>query len=74
VETDGKISSFVEKPKDPEIQQKFVSRAHDEERPFLGSMGIYLFKTKVLIDLLTRFPEYDDGRISERSVRSMRPI
>jgi glucose-1-phosphate adenylyltransferase len=60
VESDGRISSFVEKPKDPEIQKNFISRLHDEERPFLGSMGIYLFKTEVLIDLLTRFPEYDD--------------
>jgi glucose-1-phosphate adenylyltransferase len=60
VETDGRITSFVEKPKDPDVQKKFISRVHDEERPFLGSMGIYLFKTKVLIDLLTKFPEYDD--------------
>jgi len=60
VESDGRISSFIEKPKDPEIQKNFISRLHDEERPFLGSMGIYLFKTEVLIDLLTRFPEYDD--------------
>src|SRR5512133_1742386 len=60
VESDGRISSFVEKPKDPEVQKNFISRPHDEERPFLGSMGIYLFRTQVLIDLLTDFPEYDD--------------
>ena len=54
----GRISAFVEKPKDPEVQTEFVSRPHDEERPLLGSMGIYLFKTKVLIDLLTyHFPD-----------------
>ncbi len=60
VEADSRISAFVEKPKDPEVQKKFVSRAHDEERPFLGSMGIYIFKTSVLVDLLTNFPTYHD--------------
>ncbi len=58
-ETDGRISSFVEKPKDPEIQKKFISRS-DPERPFLGSMGIYMFSTKVLMELLREFPNYDD--------------
>ncbi len=73
VESDGRISSFVEKPKDPEIQRNFVSRLHDEERPFLGSMGIYLFKTKVLIDLLTDFPDYDDfgGEIIPQAIKSL---
>src|SRR5260221_8132720 len=59
-EADGHISDFVEKPKDPEIQKNFVSRPYDEERPFLGSMGIYMFNTKVLIDLLTYHPRHDD--------------
>ena len=56
---DGRIAAFVEKPKDPKVQAQFVSR-DDPERPFLGSMGIYVFKTKVLIDLLTNFPDHDD--------------
>lgn len=58
-EADGRISDFVEKPKDPEIQKKYISR-DDPQRPFLGSMGIYMFNTKVLIDLLQDFPNYDD--------------
>ena len=58
-EEDGHISDFVEKPKDKETQDKFVSR-DDEVRPFLGSMGIYLFKTQVLVDLLHDYPDYDD--------------
>lgn len=58
-ESNGRISSFVEKPKDPEIQKKFVSR-DDPIRPFLGSMGIYLFRTKVLMELLEKFPNHDD--------------
>jgi glucose-1-phosphate adenylyltransferase len=56
---DGRISDFAEKPKDPAILSKFVSRA-DEQRPFLGSMGIYLFNTQVLIDLLRDNPRFDD--------------
>lgn len=56
---DDRIAAFVEKPKDPKVQAQFVSR-DDPERPFLGSMGIYMFKTKVLIDLLTNFPDHDD--------------
>ena len=58
-ESNGRISSFVEKPKDPETQAKFVSR-DDPKSPFLGSMGIYMFNTKVLIDMLTDFPKHDD--------------
>ncbi|MBL8098740.1 MAG: glucose-1-phosphate adenylyltransferase [Anaerolineales bacterium] len=58
-ESNGKISDFVEKPKDTETQNKYISR-DDEQRPFLGSMGIYMFNTKVLIDFLKDFPDYDD--------------
>ncbi len=58
-EKEYRISDFVEKPKDAETQAKFISR-DDEDKPFLGSMGIYLFKTQVLVDLLTDYPEYDD--------------
>lgn len=56
---DNLISDFTEKPKDPEILSKFVSRP-DKQRPFLGSMGIYLFNTQVLIELLRDNPHYDD--------------
>jgi glucose-1-phosphate adenylyltransferase len=58
-ESDGRISDFVEKPKDPIVQAKFVSR-EDDKRPYLGSMGIYLFKTEVLLDVLTNHPALDD--------------
>ena len=70
-EANGRISSFVEKPKDPEVQKKFVSR-DDPERPFLGSMGIYMFKTRILIDLLTNFPNHDDfgGDIIPEAIKS----
>ena len=70
-EEGGRISSFVEKPKDPEVQKRFISR-DDPERPFLGSMGIYMFKTKVLIELLTKFPNHDDfgGDIIPQAITS----
>lgn len=55
----GKIVDFYEKPKDPAILAKMVCR-EDPENPYIGSMGIYLFKASALIDLLTTFPDYDD--------------
>ena len=58
-EKGDRISDFAEKPKDAKTQANFISR-DDEEKPFLGSMGIYLFKTQVLIDLLRDYPSYDD--------------
>ncbi|KAF0106856.1 MAG: glucose-1-phosphate adenylyltransferase [Anaerolineaceae bacterium] len=57
--SDGRITDFAEKPEDAATQQKFASRP-DEARPFLGSMGIYLFETGALIDLLTANPDFDD--------------
>jgi glucose-1-phosphate adenylyltransferase len=57
---EGLITDFVEKPTDPEFQKKFISR-DDAERPFLGSMGIYLFKSKVLIDVLENTTADDFG-------------
>jgi len=53
-----RISDFAEKPRDPVLLQNLVSR-DDGERPFLGSMGIYLFKTSVLLDIL-QSNAYDD--------------
>ena len=48
---EGVITRFAEKSKDPDVLDDLVSR-DDPERPFLGSMGIYLFKTEVLFDML----------------------
>ncbi len=70
-EVTGRISDFVEKPKDPAIQDKFVSR-DDPERPLLGSMGIYMFKSKVLTDLLMHHLRHDDfgGEIIPEAIHS----
>ena len=55
------ITDFVEKPKDPKIQKSFISR-DDPDRPLLGSMGIYLFKTSVLDELLRTLDVDDFGK------------
>lgn len=70
-ERNGRISSFVEKPSDPDVQKKFVSR-DDAARPFLGSMGIYMFNTDVLMDFLKNYPSYDDfgGDIIPEAIKS----
>ncbi len=54
------ITDFVEKPKDPKILAQFAS-GDDPARPYLGSLGIYLFKTEVLLDLLRRTTDDDFG-------------
>lgn len=56
----GRITDFVEKPRDPDLLRKFVSR-DDSERPYLGSMGIYLFNTDVLVELLENMSHNDFG-------------
>jgi glucose-1-phosphate adenylyltransferase len=55
---EGKITAFVEKPRHPEVLAQFVSR-EDQEQPYLGSMGIYLFKFEVLEEMLSN-TSYDD--------------
>ncbi|MDP2777255.1 MAG: sugar phosphate nucleotidyltransferase, partial [Anaerolineales bacterium] len=44
----------------------------DPQRPFLGSMGIYMFNTKILMDLLKDFPNHDDfgGDIIPQAITS----
>ena len=56
----GRILDFVEKPKTSEVRSRFISRS-DPERPFLGSMGIYIFNTDVLVDILTSTTNDDFG-------------
>ncbi len=48
---DGRIRSFVEKPQTQSALQGYVSR-DDPERPYVGSMGIYVFRAEVLFDIL----------------------
>jgi len=55
---ESKIIDFAEKPADPETLERMISR-NDKERPYFGSMGIYLFNTETLMELL-RATTYDD--------------
>ena len=48
---DGRIRSFVEKPQTPSALQGYTSR-DDPERPYVGSMGIYVFRAEVLFEIL----------------------
>jgi glucose-1-phosphate adenylyltransferase len=68
---DRRISDFVEKTSDPVVQDNFISR-DDAKRPFLGSMGIYLFNTQVLFDLLQSNPKMDDfgGEIIPHAIKN----
>ncbi len=59
-DTNLRIHHFAEKPKDPEVLAEMVSR-NDPDRPYLGSMGVYLFKTPILLDLLENTKVSDFG-------------
>jgi glucose-1-phosphate adenylyltransferase len=60
----GRITGFVEKPKTPEERAPYFTRAEWIERRgiechgrhYLANMGIYLFRTEVLIEMLTAKP------------------
>ena len=67
-----RILAFVEKPRDPDVLAQFVSR-EEPERPYLGSMGIYFFKTEVLVDLLegSTFEDFG-GQIIPNAISSRR--
>ncbi len=68
------ITDFVEKPKDPEVQKSFISR-DDPALPLLGSMGIYLFKTEVLDELLSELNVDDFGKeIIPRAIHTHRVV
>jgi len=63
----GRIVDFSEKPKGDDLRKMEVDTttlglSYDEARhkPFIASMGIYLFKKQVLLDLLNRQPKYTD--------------
>jgi len=68
------ITDFVEKPIDPEVLKHFISR-DDPERPLLGSMGIYIFNTDVLIEMLAH-TEFDDfgGHVLPSSIKTHKVI
>lgn len=60
VNQEDRLISFVEKPKEPGLVQEFISRP-GSEKPILGSMGMYLFNTEILIDILKNTNDTDFG-------------
>lgn len=48
----GEIVDFAEKPKDAETLDAFITR-DDLNKPYLASMGIYLFNLDKLVDVLS---------------------
>jgi glucose-1-phosphate adenylyltransferase len=65
----GDIVAFEEKPKPSRLAE--IGRSlppgsafgtHTDERPFMASMGIYVFSRRVLVDLLATDPGHDFGR------------
>lgn len=70
VNKDDRITDFAEKPKDPAVLEAMVSR-DDARRPYLGSMGIYLFNLQTLRELLED-STYDDfgGQVIPAAIKS----
>ncbi len=65
------ITEFHEKPQDDALLEKLRSPADlierigiapESQRDYLGSMGIYLFKRKALVELLTKDTREDFGK------------
>lgn len=67
IDDSSRIIDFSEKPKGDALKQMQVDTSslglspdQAKVKPYIASMGIYLFKRKVLIDLLNQQPEYTD--------------
>ncbi len=59
--SEDRITAFSEKPKDPEVLKNLVS-LDDQDKPYLGSMGIYLFDRDLLVGLLNTLEYSDFGK------------
>ena len=66
---DGTIVAFEEKPKRARLQEIGQSippgatfATHSDEQPFMGSMGVYVFTRRVLVEMLEREAGHDFGR------------
>jgi glucose-1-phosphate adenylyltransferase len=58
-----RVTEFVEKPKDPRILDALAAAAGlPSDRPFLASMGIYIFRREVLRDCLAKTQGDDFGK------------
>ncbi len=58
----GRVTAFREKPGPEELSEVQSDNALDNTRPYLANMGIYVFQTKFLIDLLNESDAVDFGK------------
>ena len=61
VDDNGRIIDFAEKPTDENVLEKMKSPTGDPDRPYWGSMGIYVFNRETLNKTLTDIPKDDFG-------------
>jgi glucose-1-phosphate adenylyltransferase len=66
-DSEGNIQEFREKPKGDSLREMAVDTSRfglspesAEERPYLASMGIYVFSRETLFDLLDKHPDHKD--------------
>jgi glucose-1-phosphate adenylyltransferase len=67
IDTSGRVVDFYEKPKGDALQKMRVDTTtlgltpeQAQEKPYIASMGIYVFKKQVLVDLLRKHPSQTD--------------
>lgn len=68
IDNTGRVLSFSEKPRGNELKAMAVdttvlglSREEAEKKPYIASMGVYVFKKEILLNLLRwRFPTAND--------------
>ncbi|OMO61247.1 Trimeric LpxA-like protein [Corchorus capsularis] len=68
IDNKGRVLSFSEKPKGQELKAMAVdttvlglSKDEAEKKPYIASMGVYVFKKEILLNLLRwRFPTAND--------------
>jgi len=69
-DNDGWITDFYEKPTDPEVLEQYKIdpelfghfQIEPQNRTHVASMGIYIFKKKVLFDLMQKTDKLDFGK------------
>ncbi|MFZ0547339.1 MAG: sugar phosphate nucleotidyltransferase, partial [Candidatus Promineifilaceae bacterium] len=61
LKSDNQISRFVEKPKDEAVLDDMISR-DDPEKPYMASMGIYIFRYDAMVEMLAENPGNDFGK------------
>jgi len=84
IDDDRRVIGFTEKPKTPEaldacrVDTTVLGLTPEEakEKPFIASMGIYVFKKNVLIDLLTENAKAHDfgGEIIPEAAKKMNVV